>query len=199
MNKISHVTTVVLFFMTLILPAHAAGSDWKLDPAHAGIYFEIDHIYSATRGYFEDFDGKVVFDPDNLDGSSFDFKVKVKSINTANSKRDGHLRSEDFFDVRKFPEMTFKSSSIKQVEGDNYMVEGTMTVKDVSKNVSLPFNFFGIKPNPFDKDSEVAGFEARMTIDRLEYNVGSGKYYEMGTIGKDVDVLISFEATRKKP
>ncbi len=199
MNKIGHVATVVLFFMTLILPAHAAGSDWKLDPAHAGIYFEIDHIYSATRGYFEDFDGKMVFDPDNLGGSGFDFKVKVKSINTANSKRDGHLRSEDFFDVRKFPEMTFKSSSIKQVEGDNYVVEGTMKVKDVSKNVSIPFTFFGIKPNPFDKGSEVAGFEARMTIDRLEYNVGSGKYYEMGMIGKDVDVLISFEATRKKP
>jgi len=198
MNKISHVATVVLFFMLLIIPTHAAGSDWKLDPAHAGIYFEIDHIYSATRGYFEDFDGKVIFDPDNLGESSFDFKVKVKSINTGNSKRDGHLESKDFFDARKFPEMTYKSSSIKQVEGNNYMVEGTMTVKDVSKNVSIPFTFFGIKPNPFDKVSEVAGFEARMTIDRLEYNVGSGKYYEMGTIGKDVDVLISLEATRRK-
>jgi len=198
MNKISSISTVVLFCVTLILSTHAAGSEWKLDPAHAGIYFEIDHIYSATRGYFEDFDGKVVFDPDNLGSSSFDFKVKVKSINTGNSKRDGHLESRDFFNVRKFPDMTFKSTAIKQVEGNQYVVDGTMTIKDVSKNLSIPFTFFGIKPNPFDKDSEVAGFEARLAVDRLEYNVGDGQYYKMGTIGKDVDVLISFEATRKK-
>ena len=198
MNKIIKISTLVLFCMTLILQAHATGSEWKLDPAHTGIYFEIDHIYSATRGYFEEFDGKVVFDPDNLGGSRFDFKVEVKSINTGNSKRDSHLESRDFFDVRKFPDMTFQSTAIKKVDSNQYVVDGTMTVKDVSKNISIPFTFFGIKPNPFEKGSEVAGFEARLTIDRLEYNVGSGKYYEMGTIGKDVDVLISFEATRKK-
>jgi polyisoprenoid-binding protein YceI len=184
--------------LILLLPGFAAGSEWKVDPAHTGIYFEIDHIYSATRGYFEDFEGKVVFDPNNLGASVFDFKVKVKSINTGNSKRDGHLESKDFFDVRKYPLMTFKSTAIKQVEGNQYVVDGEMTIKDVSKNVSIPFTFFGIKPNPFDKGGEVAGFEAKMTIDRLEYNVGSGKYYEMGTIGKDVEVLISFEALRKK-
>jgi polyisoprenoid-binding protein YceI len=84
------------------------------------------------------------------------------------------------------------------VEGDQYVVKGTMTIKDVSKTVSVPFTFFGIKQSPFDKGSVVTGFEARMAIDRLEYNVGTGKFYEMGVIGKDVDVLISFEATRKK-
>jgi polyisoprenoid-binding protein YceI len=189
---------VVLFTLTFIMQAQAIGSDWKLDPAHSGIYFEIDHIYAATRGYFEDFDGKVIFDPDNLDGSSFDFKVEVDSINTGNSKRDGHLEAEEFFAAKKYPVMTFKSSAVKHAEGDQYLVEGTMTVKDVSRSVLAPFTFFGIKQNPFDKDSEVAGFEARMAIDRLEYNVGTGKYYEMGVIGKDVDVLISFEATRKK-
>ncbi|MFZ1955230.1 MAG: YceI family protein, partial [Desulfobacterales bacterium] len=140
----------------------------------------------------------VIFDPDNLDGSSFDFKVEVDSINTGNSKRDGHLEAEEFFAAKKYPVMTFKSSAVKHAEGDQYLVEGTMTVKDVSRSVLAPFTFFGIKQNPFDKDSEVAGFEARMAIDRLEYNVGTGKYYEMGVIGKDVDVLISFEATRKK-
>ena len=76
--------------------------------------------------------------------------------------------------------------------------EGTLTVKDVSKTVSVPFAFFGIKQSPFDKDSVVAGFEARLAIDRPEYNVGTGKFYEMGVIGKDVDVLISFEAKQKK-
>jgi polyisoprenoid-binding protein YceI len=192
------ITATVMCLMAVIAQAYAAGSEWKLDPAHSGIYFEIDHIYAATRGYFEEFDGKVIFDPDNLDGSSFDFKVEVNSINTGNSKRDGHLEGNEFFVARKFPLMTFKSTNIKKVKDDQYIVEGTMTVKDVSKIVSVPFTFFGIKQSPFDKDSEVAGFEARLVIDRLEYNVGTGKYYEMGVIGKDVDVLISFEATRKK-
>ena len=198
MNKIIKLSTLLLFCITIATSVQATDSEWKLDPAHTGIYFEIDHIYSATRGFFEDFEGKVVFDPDNLDGSSFDFKVKVKSINTGNTKRDGHLESKDFFNVRKYPYMSFKSTTIKQVEGNQYVVDGAMTIKDVSKNVSIPFTFFGIKPNPFDKGGEVAGFEAKMTIDRLEYNVGNGKYYEMGTIGKDVEVLISFEALRKK-
>ena len=198
MKKTIKIMAVVLLNVTFIMQANAAGSDWKLDPAHSGIYFEIDHIYAATRGYFEDFDGKVIFDPDNLDGSSFDFTVEVDSINTGNSKRDGHLEGNEFFVVKKFPVMTFKSTNIKKMEDDRYVVEGTMTVKDVSKPVSIPFTFFGIKQNPFDKDSEVAGFEARLAIDRLEYKVGTGKYYEMGVIGKDVDVLISFEATRKK-
>ncbi len=192
------ITATVMCLMAVIAQAYAAGSEWKLDPAHSGIYFEIDHIYAATRGYFEEFDGKVIFDPDNLDGSSFDFKVEVNSINTGNSKRDGHLEGNEFFVARKFPVMTFKSTNIKKVKDDQYIVEGTMTVKDVSKIVSVPFTFFGIKQSPFDKDSEVAGFEARLVIDRLEYNVGTGKYYEMGVIGKDVDVLISFEATREK-
>lgn len=198
MKKTLSIMAVVWVILTFIMQAQAADSDWKLDPAHSGIYFEIDHIYAATRGYFEDFDGKVVFDPDNLDGSSFDFKVEVDSINTGNSKRDGHLEGREFFVARTFPVMTFKSANIKKVEGDRYVVEGTMTIKDVSKTVSVPFTFFGIKQSPFDTNSVVAGFEARLTIDRLEYTVGTGKYYEMGVIGKDVDVLISFEATRKK-
>jgi polyisoprenoid-binding protein YceI len=198
MTKTIKITATVMYLMAVIAQGQAAGSDWKVDPAHAGIYFEIDHIYAATRGYFEDFDGKAIFDPDNLDASSFDFKVEVDSINTGNSKRDGHLEGNEFFDARKFPVMTFKSTNIKKVKDDQYLVEGTMTVKDVSKTVSVPFTFLGIKQNPFDKDSEVAGFEARLVIDRLEYNVGTGKFYEMGVIGKDVDVLISFEATRKK-
>lgn len=192
------ILSVSLFFMAFVIQPSFAGSEWKIDTAHSGIYFEINHIYAATRGYFEKYDGKVIFDPNNLSSSKFDFKVKVKSINTGNRQRDGHIQTEEFFYSKKYPEMTFKSASIRQVEGDQYIAKGTMTVKDISKTISVPFTFFGIKPNPFDKKSVVAGFEARMTIDRLEYNVGNGQYYEMGTIGKDVEVLLSFEAIKKK-
>jgi polyisoprenoid-binding protein YceI len=188
----------VLILLVSGIPVHSAAPAWELDRAHCGIYFSVNHIYSVTRGYFEDFEATIMFAPDDLAGSRFDFKVSVDSINTANSKRDGHLNSGDFFDAKKYPTMTFSSSSIKHIKDEQYMVIGTMTVKDVSQEVSVPFRFMGVKTHPFDKKLEVAGFEAQMTIDRLAYNVGGGKFYDMGVVGKDVDVLISLEVTRKK-
>ena len=198
MKTIIKFSVVFLFVLIFTVPAIAAAPKWDLDPAHSGIYFGIDHIYSTTRGYFEDFTGTVMFSPDDLAGSRFDFEVKVNSINTGNSKRDGHLNSGDFFDSKKYPAMTFNSTAVEHVKDDQYMVKGTMTVKDVSKTVSVPFTFMGTKTHPFDKKSEVAGFEARMTIDRLAYHVGGGKFYDMGVVGQNVDVLITLEVTRKK-
>jgi polyisoprenoid-binding protein YceI len=142
--------------------------------------------------------GTVLFSPDDLAGSRFDFEVDVKSIDTKNSKRDRHLNSDDFFDTRKYPVMTFKSTAVKHVKDNQYVVEGEMTIKDVTQMISVPFTFFGVTANPFNDKEEVAGFEAQLTIDRLTYNVGSGKYYEMGVTGKDIDVLISLETIRKK-
>lgn len=198
MKTIFKLSVVFLFVLIFSSPAHATAPKWDLDPAHSGIYFSINHIYSTTRGYFEDFTGMVMFSPDDLAGSRFDFEVKVKSINTGNSKRDGHLNSGDFFDSKKYPAMTFKSSAVEHVKDDQYLVKGKMTVKDVSKTVSVPFTFMGAKTHPFDNKSEVAGFEARMTIDRLAYHVGGGKFYDMGVVGQNVDVLITLEVTRKK-
>ncbi|MGA6925352.1 MAG: YceI family protein, partial [Desulfosarcina sp.] len=175
-----------------IQPA-AAASQWTIDPAHSSIYIGVQHIYSTVRGSFETFNATVAFDPDDLTGSRFDFTVEVDSINTGNTKRDGHLNSDDFFDSKKYPEMTFESTSIKHIKDNRYVVEGKMTVKDVTQTVSVPFTLLGVTTNPFDDKTEVAGFEAHMTIDRLTYHVGSGKYYDMGVVGKDVDVLITLE------
>lgn len=188
----------VLLVLIFSAPAIAAAQKWELDYAHSSIYFGIDHIYSTVRGYFKAFAGTVVFSPDDLAGSRFDFEVEVKSIDTGNSKRDNHLNSGDFFDSKKYPKMTFKSSAVKHVKDNQYVVEGEMTVKDVTKSISVPFVFLGVKDFPFDNKKEVAGLEAQLTIDRLAYHVGGGKYYDMGTIGKEVDVLITLEVTRKK-
>ena len=125
-------------------------------------------------------------------------EVRVRSINTNHGKRDGHLLSDEFFDARNYPLMTFRSTGIEHVEGDAYTLEGMLTVKDVSKRVKVPFKFFGVKQNPFNPKEEVAGFEARMTIDRLAYHVGNGKFYKMGVVGKEVNILISLEVIRKK-
>ena len=190
---------ILIFGALFIFPnAYAAAPEWNLDFDHTGFYFSIDHIYSTVRGHFDKYEGTVVFSPDDLANSRFDFEVEVDSVNTNNSKRDRHLNSADFFDSRKFPTMTFKSRAVKHVEGNQYTVDGTLTIKDVSKELSVPFTYFGKQDFPFDKKQEVAGFEARMTLDRLAYNVGSGKYVKMGVVGQEVEVLISMEVLRKK-
>ena len=198
MKTIARLSAVILMVVIFSTQATAAAPKWELDPAHSGIYFGINHIYSTVRGYFEDFNGTVMFSPDDLADSRFDVEVDVKSINTGNSKRDGHLTSADFFDSKKFPTMRFKSTAVNHVKDNQYLVEGTMTVKDVSESVSVPFTLLGVKVAPFDDKLEVAGFEARMTIDRLAYHVGGGKFADMGVVGKEVDVLITLEVTRKR-
>jgi polyisoprenoid-binding protein YceI len=187
--------SMLLFIATT---AHAAAPEWKIDPDHSGIYFRITHIYATVNGFFPEFVGEIKFDPSHLDESHFAFKVKVKSIDTNNSKRDSHLQSEEFFDVNKYPEMSFESKTIKHLEANNYQVQGTLTIKDVSKTVTLPFIYFGYKKSPFNPKLDVAGFEARLNIDRLEYHVGSGKFYKMGVVGRKVDVLVTLEATREE-
>lgn len=198
MNKLLKITALSLVLLFAVGQAYAAAPQWKTDPAHSGIHFGVKHIFSTVHGFFEDFESTTHFDPENLGASSFDFSVKVKSVNTNNRKRDGHLRSDDFFSAKKYPEMTFKSTRITHKQGNQYVVEGKMTVKDVTKSVAIPFTFFGTQDNPFDPNVAVAGFEARFTIDRLAYGVGNGKFLKMGVVGQEVDVVITMEMTRKK-
>lgn len=198
MNAIVKAIRVSIVGLVVAAQVHAAAPEWTVDSAHSSIYFDVQHIYSTTRGAFEAFSGTVHFAPDDLAGSRFDFEVMVDSINTGNSKRDSHLNSGDFFDSKDYPKMTFTSTAVKHVQDNQYMVEGKLTVKDVSQTVKVPFTFLGTTVHPFQKDNVVAGFEARMTIDRLAYNVGSGKFYEMGVVGKDVAVLITLEVMRKQ-
>jgi polyisoprenoid-binding protein YceI len=189
----------ILFFLLFIIvmgPFQAIAQEWKLDPVHTNFYFEVKHTYAAVRGQFADFTGDVYFDPDNLAKSRFDFMIKVNSVDTKVGKRDTHLRSPDFFDAGKYPVMTFKSSKVSHAGDNKYIVEGVLTIKDVSKNLSLEFIYYGQKENPLKQGETVMGLDSRLTLDRLEYNVGDGKFYKMGVVGKDVDVFITLEMLR---
>lgn len=191
---------IIYLILSLLLlgQTQVMAQEWKIDPIHTGILFEIKHIYSTVRGHFSDFTGDVFFDPDNLGKSKFDFVVKVDSINTSNGKRDTHLRSDDFFAASKYPVMTFKSSRVSHAGGNKYNLEGKMTIKDVTKDMVLEFIYWGQKENPFRKNEMVTGFDTRFNINRLDFHVGDGKFYNMGVVGKDVDILITIEAVGKK-
>ena len=124
--------SLMLLGLFILGQTQAVAHEWKVDPVHTGILFEIKHIYSTVRGHFSNFTGDVFFDPDNLEKSKFDFSVTVDSIDTDNDKRDNHLRSDDFFGAKKYPVMTFKSSRVSHDVGNKYILEGKMTIKDVT-------------------------------------------------------------------
>ena len=189
---------LVLLSLLLLAATQAMAYEWKMDPAHSAVMFEIKHIYSTVRGHFGAFSGNVFFNPNDLKESKFDFTVEVDSINTRIGKRDNHLRSGDFFDAKKYPQMVFKSSKVSHAGGNKYLLEGKMTVKDVTKPMTLEFLLLGQKNSAFKKDQVVGGFETRFKIDRFDFNVGTGKFYKLGVVGKEVDVLISMEMIRSK-
>lgn len=189
---------LIVLFLLLLGQTQAMAKEWKADPIHTGILFEIKHIYSTVRGHFSDFEADVIFDPEDLEKSRFDFVVKVDSINTNNGKRDNHLRSNDFFAARKYPVMTFKSSRVSHVDGNRYLLDGKLTIKDVTRDISVEFVYWGQKENPLKKNQMVAGFDTSLKINRLEYHVGDGKFYKMGVVGREVDILITLELIRDK-
>jgi polyisoprenoid-binding protein YceI len=188
----------MLLFLIVVAPLQAVAQQWNLDSAHTNFFFDVKHTYAVVRGQFMDFTGDVFFDPENPAKSKFNFVIKVDSVDTKIGKRDTHLRTPDFFDAAKYPEITFKSSKVSAGGHNMYIVEGTLTIKDVSKDIALEFIYHGQKENPLKKGEIVAGLDTKLTIDRLAYHVGDGKFYKMGVVDKEVDILFTLELLREK-
>jgi polyisoprenoid-binding protein YceI len=198
MKRLSCLTVALIFFILAGQNVLAAARGWELDKAHSNFYFRIDHIFSKVDGNFNDFSGEINFDPKNLAESRFFFEIKTDSINTNLAKRDKHLQSSDFFDESKFPTMTFQSVKITDIGNNVYEVFGKLTVKGEAYDLTLPLSLAGVKDHPAVKNKEVIGFNGAVTIDRLVYKVGTGKFAEMGVVGKDVEVLVTLEALSGK-
>lgn len=170
-----------------------------IDPAHSEVSFQIRHLVSQVRGRFNDFSGTVQMDPKNLPASSVEFHIKATSIDTNVADRDKHLRSADFFDVEKYPEIIFKSESIKSAGKDKYNVAGTLTMHGVSKKVTLPVTFLGQGKDPWGGTR--AGFETATTLDRKEYGIVWNKAIDNGgaLLGDDVKIDINLETKKEAP
>ena len=188
----------LIVFSLFFCASSASAFQWTIDADHSEIRFKINHILTTVSGQFTEFTGDVQFDPQTPDAGKFDFTVSVKSVDTNNGKRDNHLRSKDFFDADKFPEMKFQSSKIYHLKDNRYALEGVMTIKDVSRKIQIEFDFFPPQTHPFDKKKNVAGFQTNFIISRLAYHVGDGKFLKMGVVGSDVEVEIAMEALTEK-
>jgi polyisoprenoid-binding protein YceI len=175
-----------------------AADTYNFDKVHTEASFQVRHMLTKVRGNFTDFAGTIKLDAAKPEASSVEFVIKTASVNTGEPKRDEHLKSPDFFDVAKFPELTFKSSAIKATAKDKYDVTGTLTIHGVSKQVTLPVSFLGFIKTPWG--DERAGFETGITLNRKDYGLVWNKTLETGAllVGEEVEVSINIESVKQK-
>lgn len=176
-----------------LLPARA-DDVYKLDPVHSSISFKVRHFFSNVEGAFTKFDGTIRVDADHPEKSSVNATIDAASINTKNEKRDGHLRSPDFFDVAKFPTITFKSKSVKQTGADSGDIVGDLTMHGVTKEITLHAKFLGKGKGM--GGAMISGWQvAPDPIKRSEYGLTWSKAVEgTAVVGEEVTVSIEIEA-----
>lgn len=175
------------------------GGDYTIDKNHSIIGFTIRHNeLTLVGGRFKDFTGSIHFDNKDVSTSSVEFTAKVASIDTGVEGRDKHLRSADFFEVEKFPDMTFKSTKVER-KGEGYLLTGDLTLKGVTKQVMLPFTITGaIKDN---RGNTRIGIAAQTKIDRRDYGITWGKPLDTGgfDVAHDVTIDLQLEALQPAP
>jgi len=187
------------FGMTLallggLLAANAA--EYKIDMAHTELLFKVRHMgISTVTGRFDSVSGSFNVDPKNLKAATGNATIYVNTINTNNGKRDGHLKSDDFFNAEKFPEIKFKSKRVENVNMKDTTCDliGDLTIRDVTKEVTLKIKGEGIANDGYGNDH--AAFSATGTINRFDYNLKWNKMIETGSlmVGQDVQLDLSFE------
>jgi len=185
--------------ITLAVPAAGKASVWEIDPAHTSAQFAIRHLMVSTvRGDFRKVSGKVNLDDQDVTKSTVDATIDVASIDTGIAKRDDHLRSADFFDVAKYPTMTFKSKKIQKGSGDgNYKITGDLTLRGVTKEVVLDFEG-NLKPVKSPQGKTLIGGMATTKINRKDFGLTWNAALETGgvAVGEDVTITIDIEMTQ---
>jgi polyisoprenoid-binding protein YceI len=170
---------------------------YTIDPAHSRIGFVARHaMVTKVRGAFTDFEGTAVLDGDNPANSSAKVTIQAKSVDTRQPQRDDHLRSNDFFSMDEFPEITFVSTSAREVDGDTFELTGDLTVKGVTKSVTVPFEYQGSAQDPFGNSR--VGFEGSATINRKDFGVSFNAPLETGGVLVSEKVTLEFDISAIK-
>jgi polyisoprenoid-binding protein YceI len=166
---------------------------WTLDNLHTHVGFAVKHMMVTTvRGQFKQYSGTLDLDPDDFTKSKFEGEIDVASIDTGNSQRDDHLRTNDFFDAPNHPKITFKSTRIEKKGGDEYVVHGDLTMRGVTKPITLDVEFHGVAKNMHGKT--VAGLGATGTINRKDFGVNFNALLEGGGVALGEKVKIEIDA-----
>jgi len=185
--------TVSMIAATLASATAARATDYTIDPTHSHILFMIDHFgFAKIVGLFSEFNGSISFDPNNVPGSKLKVTIKTESLQTQFAPRDKDLKGADWFNVTEFREMTYVGTEFVKKDDHAGTVTGKLTLRGVSKPVTLNVVVNKVGQNPLDK-IDSAGFSARGTLKRSEF----GMKAFLGGIGDDIDLIIEIEAKKK--
>src|SRR5688500_4831483 len=167
---------------------------FAIDKAHSEATFQVRHLITKVRGGFSDFEGTIQFDEANPEQSSDSFTIKTSSIDTNEPDRDNHLRSADFFSVAEYPTITFASTGIRRVSGNQFDVVGPLTIRGVKKEITIPVTYLGNAKDPWGK--ERAGFEAELKINRKDFGLAWNAPMEAGgfLVGDEVKINLAIQA-----
>jgi polyisoprenoid-binding protein YceI len=180
--------------------APVPGGEYKIDPAHSLIGFAVRHLeINWVEGRFKDFGGTIRFDEKDVTKSSVEFSAKIASVDTEVEARDKHLRTADFFDAEKYPEMTFKSTGVERKGRDGYVLRGDLTIKGVTKPVEFPFTLTGAVKDPWGNTR--FGVEAQTKINRRDFQINYGNAFAGGglDVGNEVTIKLRLEAVQPAP
>jgi len=183
-----------------LLAAEKEPGQWEIDMEHSTVGFRIRHIVGYVPGVFNRFSGQVEFDPASPEKSQFYLLIDSSSVHTGVPARDEHLRSPDFLDVERSPKMIFSSRRVLREDGDNFVVVGDLTIRDVTAEIRVPLKVLGIADHPFaDKmpGVRVLGLHASFSINRLEFHVGSEEWTRLGVMGETIDLAIDMELLQR--
>ncbi len=189
---------LVIGAVSLVSFAPVWGADeFAIDPVHSSVEFSVRHMMvTNVRGRFREFSGTILYDDKDITKSSVRVVIKTASIDTGNADRDNHLRSPDFFDAAKYPEITFVSTRIEK-RGDEYVCIGTLTIRGVSREVAIPFRILGVVKD--QRGNTRLGVEAGLTINRLDYGVSWSRALEGGglVVGNEVKIELNVQAIKR--
>ena len=183
----------VLGFVLLALAHVFAADEFTIDPVHSSANFSVKHLtISTVHGRFSDISGTIVYDEKNPAKSSVKAVIKTASVNTDNAMRDKDLRSANFFDSEKYPEMRFQSIKVEKI-GDQLQVTGNLTIKDVTRQVSFPITLAEGEA----RGKTRLGIDFSIALNRFDYNVSFDS--TGATVGKDIKIDVSVEAIKNVP
>ncbi len=170
---------------------------WVVDPTHSEIVFKVKHMmFTNLSGSFTKFDASVTTEGEDFKNAKFDFSSDVTSVDTGNTDRDNHLKSGDFFDGEQHPQITFTSTDFKQKSGDDYTLTGDLTIKGVTKPITLDVEFGGTAKDPWGNVK--AGLSATGKINRKDFGLTWNAALETGgvLVGEDVKLQIELQFTK---
>jgi polyisoprenoid-binding protein YceI len=194
MRNLKFLTALLITVSTLTF----SQTTWTVDKSHSKVGFSVTHlVITDVDGYFKDYDAQITTEGDDFSKTQIDFTIKTNSIFTDNKDRDNHLRSDDFFNAEKYPDMIFKGKSMKKVGDNKYKLVGDFTIRNVTKQVELDVKYNGTVKDPWGNTK--SGFKVTGEIDRFDYNLKWNKAIETGSlvVGKEVELVIDLQLIKK--